>query len=251
MPDNSTLSNNEMVRYERHLIIPDVGKDGQLKLKHGSALIVGLGGLGSAIAIYLAAAGVGCVGIIDDDTINLSNMHRQVLYTESQLGGLKVNYARQRMLDINPLIQVDVYPQRFESSSAVTIAAPYDILVDGSDNLATRYLLNEIAFQMGKPYVYGAIYHFEGQVSVFDARYGPCYRCIFSTQNQPDDRPIGVFGAVPGVIGSLQAAEVLKLLIGIGTPLIGKLLMVDILESRFHMIQLHKNPACPVCAMPG
>lgn len=245
------LTQEEILRYSRHLLIPEVGLEGQRKLKAASVLLVGSGGLGSPIALYLAAAGVGRIGIIDYDVVDASNLQRQIIHDTQRIGMLKVESARSRLLALNPFIQVDAYNEVFNSQNAERIAAEYDILVDGSDNFPTRYLLNDLGVLSGKPFVYGSIFRFEGQVSVFDARRGPCYRCLFPEPPPPDTVPscadAGVFGVLPGTIGSIQATEVIKLILGIGEPLIGKLLLYDALDMSMQVIHLRKNPRCKVC----
>lgn len=245
------LSQAEISRYSRHLLIPQVGLSGQQKLKDTSVLIVGSGGLGSPAALYLAAAGIGRIGMVDFDAVEDSNLQRQILHDTTQVGRPKVESARQRLQALNPYIQVDAYDTVFSASNAREIAAPYDILVDGSDNFTTRYLLNDLAVLTHKPYVYGSIFRFEGQVSVFDGGRGPCYRCLFPTPPEPNSVPscgtAGVFGVLPGTIGTLQATEVIKLALGIGEPLIGKLLLYDALEMSLQTIHLRKNPDCVIC----
>lgn len=245
------LTQAEVFRYARHLVIPEVGMEGQRKLKAASVLIVGTGGLGSPISLYLAAAGVGHIGLVDYDVVDESNLQRQIAHGTDRLGMLKVESARKRLLELNPFIQVDVYNEVFSASNAQAIASGYDILVDGTDNFPTRYLLNDLAALTGRPYVYGSVFRFEGQVSVFDARQGPCYRCLFPEPPPPDSVPscadAGVFGVLPGTIGTIQATEVLKLILGIGQPLIGRLLLYDALDMSFEMITLRKNPQCKLC----
>ena len=245
------LSHEEILRYSRHLLIPEVGLEGQRKLKGASVLVIGTGGLGSPVALYLAAAGVGRIGLVDYDVVDFSNLQRQVIHGTSTLGTLKVDSARERMLDLNPGIQVDVYNEPFTSANARPIAADYDLIIDGSDNFPTRYLTNDLCVLTGKPNVYGSIYRFEGQVSVFDARRGPCYRCLFPEPPPPGLVPScaegGVLGVLPGTIGTLQATEALKLLLGIGEPMIGKLLLYNALDMSFEFIKLRKNPGCKVC----
>lgn len=245
------LSPTEIQRYSRHLMIPEVGLEGQRKLKQAAVLLTGTGGLGSPVALYLAAAGVGKIGLVDYDVVDSSNLQRQVIHGSATIGELKVESARARMQDLNPYIQVEIYNEVLSSTNAESIAAGYDILVDGTDNFPTRYLLNDLAVLSGKPYVYGSIYRFEGQVSVFDARRGPCYRCLFPEPPPPHVVPscsqAGVFGVLPGTIGTLQTTEVLKLILGIGEPLIGKLLLYDALDSSLQAIRLRKNPDCKVC----
>ncbi len=246
-----SLSHSEIHRYSRHLLIPEVGLEGQRKLKAASVLVIGTGGLGSPVALYLAAAGVGRIGLVDYDVVDFSNLQRQVIHGTSTLGVLKVESARQRMLDINPDIQVDVYNEPFTSENALRIAADYDVLIDGTDNFPTRYLTNDVCVLLGKPNVYGSIFRFEGQVSVFDARRGPCYRCLFPEPPPPGLVPScaegGVLGVLPGTIGTLQATEALKLILGIGQPLIGRLLLYNALDMSFEFVKLRKNPACKIC----
>jgi adenylyltransferase/sulfurtransferase len=245
------LSQEEVMRYSRHLLIPEVGLEGQRRLKAASVLLVGTGGLGSPLALYLAAAGVGHIGIVDYDVVDSSNLQRQVIHDTRQVGKLKVESARQRMLDLNPSIQVDAYNEVFSAANAERIADGYDILVDGTDNFPTRYLLNDLSVLTGRPYVYGSIFRFEGQVSVFDARTGPCYRCLFPEPPPPGSVPTcaegGVFGVLPGTVGTLQATGVIKLILGIGEPLIGRLMLYDALDMTFQFVQLRKNPQCKVC----
>ncbi len=248
LPD---LSHEEILRYSRHLLIPDVGLDGQRKLKAASVLIIGTGGLGSPVALYLAAAGIGRIGLVDYDVVDRTNLQRQVLHGTSTVGKLKVESARQRLVDLNPDVHVDIYNQPFTSENAMAIAAPYDLIVDGSDNFPTRYLTNDLCVLTGKPNVYGSVYRFEGQVSVFDARVGPCYRCLFPEPPPPGLVPScaesGILGILPGTIGTLQATETLKLILGIGEPLIGRLLLYTAQDMSFEFVRLHKNPACKVC----
>lgn len=245
------LSHEEILRYSRHLLIPEVGLTGQRKLKAASILVIGTGGLGSPVALYLAAAGVGRIGLVDYDVVDESNLQRQVIHGSSRLGWLKVESARERMLDLNPDIQVDVYNEPFTSANARRIAADYEVIVDGTDNFPTRYLTNDLCVLTGKPNVYGSIFRFEGQVSVFDARRGPCYRCLFPEPPPPGLVPScaegGVLGILPGTIGTLQATEALKLILGIGEPLIGRLLLYNALDLSFEFVKLRKNPACKVC----
>jgi sulfur-carrier protein adenylyltransferase/sulfurtransferase len=245
------LSQEEVLRYSRHLIVPEVGIHGQQKLKAASALIIGSGGLGSPIALYLAAAGIGHIGLVDFDVVESSNLQRQVIHSTEYVGRLKVESARKRLQDLNPYIQVDIYPEPFQAENAPQIAAEYDVLLDGTDNFAARYLINDLCVLEGKPYVYGSIFKFEGQVSVFDARYGPCYRCIF-----PDPPPegailptseVGLFGVLPGTIGTIQATEAIKLILGIGKPLYNKLLLYDALDMTLQPVLLQKNSKCKIC----
>lgn len=248
LPD---LSHEEILRYSRHLLIPEVGLQGQRKLKAASILVVGTGGLGSPVALYLAAAGIGRIGLVDYDVVEASNLQRQVIHGASRLGQLKVESARERMLDLNPGIQVDAYNEPFTSANAMRIAADYDLIIDGTDNFPTRYLTNDLCVLTGKPNVYGAIFRFDGQVSVFDARRGPCYRCLFPEPPPPGLVPScaegGVLGILPGTIGTLQATEAIKLILDIGEPLIGRLLLYDALDLSFEFVKLRKNPNCRVC----
>ncbi len=245
------LSHQEIHRYSRHLLIPDVGLEGQRQLKASSALVVGTGGLGSPVSLYLAAAGIGRIGLVDYDVVDFTNLQRQIIHGESRLGELKVESARDRMLDLNPEIQVDIYNEFLNSENAFKIAEPYDLIIDGTDNFPTRYLINDLCVLTGKPNVYGSIFRFDGQASVFYAEEGPCYRCLFPEPPPPGLVPScaegGVLGVLPGTIGSLQATEALKLLLGIGEPLIGKLLLYDALDMSFQTVKLKKNPDCKVC----
>jgi molybdopterin/thiamine biosynthesis adenylyltransferase/rhodanese-related sulfurtransferase len=246
------LTHEEIRRYSRHLLMPEVGLGGQKKLKASSVLIVGAGGLGSPVSMYLAAAGVGRIGIVDYDVVDFTNLQRQVIHGTSRLGDRKVESARDRLLDINPSITVDVYDEPFTSENAFRIAEPYDLVVDGTDNFPTRYLVNDLCVLTGKPNVYGSIFRFEGQVSVFWAERGPCYRCLFPEPPPPGLVPScaegGVFGVLPGTIGTLQATETLKLILGIGEPLIGKLMIYDSLAMSFDQVSLKKNPRCMICS---
>jgi len=245
------LSHEEILRYSRHLLIPDVGLEGQRRLKAASILVLGTGGLGSPVALYLAAAGVGHIGLVDYDVVDYSNLQRQVIHATSTIGEHKVESARQRLLDLNPQIEVEVYNEPFTSQNAMRIAEGYDILVDGTDNFPTRYLSNDVCVLLEKPNVYGSIFRFDGQVSVFDARRGPCYRCLFPEPPPPGMVPTcaegGVLGVLPGTIGSLQATETLKLVLGIGEPLIGRLLLYNALDMSFDFVKLRKNPHCKIC----
>jgi molybdopterin/thiamine biosynthesis adenylyltransferase/rhodanese-related sulfurtransferase len=245
------LSHAEILRYSRHLLIPEVGLEGQRKLKAASVLVIGTGGLGSPVAMYLAAAGVGHIGLVDYDVVDFSNLQRQVIHGTSGLGELKVDSARQRMLDINPDIEVEVYNEPFTSENAMQIAEDYDILIDGTDNFPTRYLVNDVSVLLGKANVYGSIFRFEGQVSVFDARRGPCYRCLFPEPPPPGLVPScaegGVLGVLPGTIGTLQATEALKLILGVGETMIGRLMLYNALDMSFEYVNLRKNPNCKVC----
>jgi adenylyltransferase/sulfurtransferase len=249
---NLDLSHEEILRYSRHLLIPEVGLTGQKKIKAASVLVIGTGGLGSPVALYLAAAGVGRIGLVDYDQVDASNLQRQVIHGTSGIGTLKVESARQRMLDLNPDIQVEVFNEPFTSQNAMRIAQDYDILIDGTDNFPTRYLTNDVSVLTGKPNVYGSIYRFDGQVSVFDARQGPCYRCLFPEPPPPGLVPScaegGVLGVLPGTIGTLQATEALKLILGIGESLMGRLLLFNALDMSFEFVNLRKNPHCKICS---
>ncbi len=246
----SQLSQDEIFRYSRHLIIPQVGLEGQKTLKSTSVLIIGAGGLGSPVALYLAAAGVGRLGLVDDDVVEISNLQRQILHDTPHEGQPKVNSGKERLLALNPSIQVEAIPDCFNSRSAEKIAEDYDILVDCSDNFATRYLVNDLCVLTHRADVYGAVYRFEGQVSVFDARFGACYRCAFPEPPPPELSPgcaeTGIFGVLPGVIGTLQAVEVLKLALKIGQPLYGKLLIYDALSTSFRTIKISRQDTCKV-----
>ena len=249
---NLDLSHEEILRYSRHLLIPEVGLTGQKKIKAASVLVIGTGGLGSPVALYLAAAGVGRIGLVDYDQVDASNLQRQVIHGTSGIGTLKVESARLRMLDLNPDIQVEVFNEPFTSQNAMRIAQDFDILIDGTDNFPTRYLTNDVSVLTGKPNVYGSIYRFDGQVSVFDARQGPCYRCLFPEPPPPGLVPScaegGVLGVLPGTIGTLQATEALKLILGIGEPLTGRLLLFNALDMSFDFVNLRKNPHCKICS---
>ena len=245
------LSKSEMARYSRHLLLPQISVRGQQKLKASSVLIVGLGGLGSPIAMYLAAAGVGKLGLVDYDRVEISNLQRQVIHDIHQEGEFKAISAAKRLIDLNPEIEVDPLPVVFNSDNARQVSAGYDIIVDGTDNIPTRYLLNDLAVLTERLYIFGSIFRFEGQVSVFGAKDGPCYRCLFPEPPPPGVIPscstAGVMGVLPGIIGSIQAAEVIKLITGAGDPLIGKLLLFDALDMNTETVRIRKRPGCPVC----
>lgn len=245
------LSRDEILRYSRHLLIPEVGLEGQRKLKASSVLVIGTGGLGSPVALYLAAAGVGRIGLVDYDVVDSSNLQRQVIHGTSTIGKLKVESARDKLVDLNPDIQVDVFNEPFTSENALRIARDFDLILDGTDNFPTRYLTNDVAVFLGKPNVYASIYRFDGQVSVFYAKEGPCYRCLFPEPPPPGLVPScaegGVLGVLPGTIGTIQATEALKVLLGIGEPLIGRLLLYNALDMSFDFVKLKKNPNCRVC----
>ncbi len=248
---SQNLSQDELFRYSRHLMLPEVGLAGQEKLKRSSALIVGTGGLGSPISLYLAAAGVGRLGLVDYDKVEISNLQRQIVHTTSTLGVTKVESAKKHLSDLNPTIEVIPFNTALTSSNIDEIANSYDVIVDGTDNLTTRYLLNDYAGLHGKPYVYGSIFRFEGQVSVFDANKGACYRCLFPEPPPPELLPscsdAGVMGVLPGIVGCMEANETIKLLLGIGEPLINRMVLFDALEMQFTEIHLKKNSSCPLC----
>ena len=245
------LSHPEILRYSRHLLMPEVGLEGQQKLKAASVLVIGTGGLGSPVSLYLAAAGVGHIGLVDYDVVDFSNLQRQVIHGTSTLNQQKVESARDRMLDLNPDIHVETYNEPFTSANARQIAEKYDLIIDGTDNFPTRYLSNDLCVLTGKPNIYGSIFRFEGQVSVFDARRGPCYRCLFPEPPPPGMVPScaegGVFGVLPGTVGTLQATEAIKIILDIGEPLIGRLLLYNALDMTFEYVKLRKNPKCKVC----
>lgn len=245
------LSKDEILRYSRHLIIPDVGVSGQNKLKDARVLCVGTGGLGSPLAMYLAAAGVGTLGIVDFDTVDFSNLQRQILHHTRDVGRLKVESAAEKLRAINTEIEVVEHNEVFDSSNAARISDAYDIIADGTDNFPTRYLVNDVCVMQGKPNVYASIYRFEGQASVFYASEGPCYRCVFPRPPPPGSVPScaegGVLGVLPGVMGTIQATEVIKLILGRGDPLIGRLLLFDALEMSWSEVKLQKDAKCPIC----
>ncbi len=246
------LSHEEIRRYSRHLIMPEVGMDGQRKLKEASVLCVGAGGLGSPLLLYLAAAGVGRIGLVEFDVVDESNLQRQIIHGTSTLGKSKLESAKRRLLDLNPLIEITGYEEPLTSANALDIIPHYDVVADGTDNFQTRYLTNDACVMLGKPNVYGSIFRFEGQASVFYAKEGPCYRCLFPEPPPPGLVPScaegGVLGVLPGVIGTIQATEAVKLIIGQGEPLIGRLLLYDALEMSFTTLKLRKNPDCVICS---
>ncbi len=248
LPD---LSRDEISRYARHLIIPDVGIDGQKRLKAARVLLVGAGGLGSPLALYLAAAGVGHIGIVDFDVVDVTNLQRQILHGTKDIGRAKVASARERIADINPFVELTTYETALTSQNALGIIEKYDLVVDGTDNFPTRYLVNDACVMLGKPNVYGSVFRFEGQASVFSTKDGPCYRCLFPEPPPPGTVPscaeAGVLGVLPGLIGTIQATEAIKLILGIGEPLVGRLLLVDALGAQFRTVKVRKNPACPAC----
>lgn len=245
------LAPAEIKRYSRHLILPEVGMVGQLRLKQSSALVVGAGGLGNPLLQYLGAAGVGRIGIVDFDTIDVTNLQRQVMYGTKDVGRKKVEVAKERVQAINPNVDVQLYDTRLTSENALDVLKDYDVVIDGTDNFPTRYLVNDAAVLLGKPNVYGSIFRFEGQASVFWASKGPCYRCLYAEPPPPGLVPScaegGVLGVLPGIVGSIQAIETLKVLLGKGDALVGRLLVFDAMKMRFRELKLRKNPDCPIC----
>ncbi len=248
------LTNDEIRRYGRHLIMPEFGVEGQRRLKASSILLIGTGGLGSPLALYLAAAGVGRIGLVDYDTVDETNLQRQIIHGQSSIGISKIESAARRIRDLNPSVQIDKYEVPLTSENALQIMEPYDVIIDGTDNFPTRYLVNDACVKLGKPNVYGSILRFEGQLSVFYAKEGPCYRCMFPEPPPPGLVPncaeAGVLGVLPGTIGTMQATEAIKLITGIGEPMIGRMLLYDALEMSFTTIKIRKNPNCPVCGIP-
>src|SRR5271169_5932259 len=245
------LSKEEIQRYSRHLIMPEVGMEGQLKLKRARVLMIGTGGLGAPLGLYLAAAGVGHLGLVDFDVVDSSNLQRQVTFTTADVGKPKSEAAKARLSALNPAIEIVSYETRLTSDNALELFRDYDIIVDGTDNFPTRFLVNDACILLGKPNVYGSIFRFEGQATVFGYPDGPCYRCLYPEPPPPGLVPScaegGVLGVLPGIVGSIQAAETLKLIIGVGEPLVGRLLLFDALAMRFRELKLRKNPDCPLC----
>lgn len=245
------LSHQEILRYSRHLIMPEVGLSGQKKLKEANVLCIGVGGLGSPLAMYLAAAGVGHIGLVDFDVVDFSNLHRQILHHTDDVGRSKLESAVEKLRAINPEIEIVLHEELFTSSNAMDICKDYDVIADGTDNFPTRYLTNDVCVLLGKPNVYASIFRFEGQASVFHAEKGPCYRCLYSEPPPPGMVPScsegGVLGILPGIMGMIQATEVIKQIIGSGEPLIGRLLLFNALEMRWREVQPMKDPECPIC----
>jgi adenylyltransferase/sulfurtransferase len=245
------LSHAEVLRYSRHLLLPEVGVEGQRKLKGARVLTIGAGGLGSPLSLYLAAAGVGTIGIVDFDVVDLTNLQRQIVHGTSTLGRSKLESAKARLTDLNPNLKVESHEARLSAENALEIIREYDIVVDGTDNFPTRYLVNDACVLLGKPNVYGSIFRFEGQASVFYAKEGPCYRCLYSEPPPPGLVPScaegGVLGVLPGIIGSIQALETIKLILGAGDSLIGRLVLFDALKLKFRELKLRKDPDCPLC----
>jgi len=250
-PTLPALSAEEVKRYSRHLILPEVGMDGQRALKAAKVLCIGAGGLGSPAAMYLAAAGVGTIGLVDFDVVDMSNLQRQLLHDTDDVGRPKLESAKDRLLSLNPNIQVETYETALSSENALDLFEPYDVILDGTDNFPTRYLVNDACVLLGKPNAYGSIFRFEGQASVFGVKNGPCYRCLYPEPPPPGLVPScaegGVLGVLPGIIGTIQATETIKLILGKGEPLIGRFLIFDALRMRFRELKLRKDPDCPVC----
>ena len=249
--DAADLSNDEILRYSRHLILPEVNMEGQKKLKAAKVLCIGAGGLGSPLAMYLAAAGVGTIGIVDFDVVDYTNLQRQIIHDTNDVGRLKMESARDTINDINPHVEVIGFDERFSSENAMRIVKDFDVVIDGTDNFPTRYLTNDVCVLLGKPNVYGSIFRFEGQASVFWAEHGPCYRCLYPEPPPPGLVPScaegGVLGVLPGIVGCLQANEAIKLILGVGNPLIGRLLLFNALKMQFRELRLQKDPNCPIC----
>jgi len=250
-PQGANLSNDEILRYSRHLILPEVGMEGQLKLKQAKVLCIGAGGLGSPLALYLAAAGVGTLGVVDFDVVDLTNLQRQIIHGTGDIGRKKLDSAADRLAAINPNVNVRKFETRLTSANALEILRDFDIIADGTDNFATRYLVNDACVLTGKPNVYGSVFRFEGQASVFAIKDGPCYRCLYPEPPPPGVVPScaegGVLGILPGLVGVIQATETIKLILGSGEPLIGRLLLVDALAMRIREVKVRKSPDCPVC----
>jgi adenylyltransferase/sulfurtransferase len=251
MNDQINLSQKEVARYSRHLIMPEVGMEGQKKLKAAKILLIGAGGLGSPLGLYLAAAGIGRIGLVDFDVVDFSNLQRQVLHGTPDVGRSKLHSARDRLQAINPEVKIDLYETRLTSANAISIIDPYDIIIDGTDNFQTRYLVNDACVLLDKPNVYGSIFRFDGQASVFHPPAGPCYRCLYPEPPPPGEVPScaegGVLGILPGLIGCIQATEAVKLILGKGSPLIGRLLLYDALQMRFQEFKVRRNKHCPLC----
>jgi len=252
-PDTAPLSNDEILRYSRHLIMPEVGMEGQQKLKAARVLCIGAGGLGSPLALYLGAAGVGTLGIVDFDVVDYTNLQRQIIHTTSDVGRKKLDSAAEKLKAINPFLNIRPFETKLTSENALEIFGEFDIIADGTDNFPTRYLVNDACVLSGKPNVYGSIFRFEGQASVFATEEGPCYRCLYPEPPPPGLVPScaegGVLGILPGLVGVIQATEVIKLILGKGEPLIGRLLLIDALGMKFRELKLRKNPECPACGV--
>ena len=250
-PENATLDNDEILRYSRHLIMPEVGMEGQQKLKAARVLCIGAGGLGSPLALYLAAAGVGTLGIVDFDVVDYTNLQRQIIHTTADVGRKKLDSAADKLKAINPFLNLRTFEIKLSSENALALFNEFDIIADGTDNFPTRYLVNDACVLTGKPNVYGSIFRFEGQASVFATEEGPCYRCLYPEPPPPGLVPScaegGVLGILPGLVGVMQATEVIKLILGKGEPLIGRLLLFDALDMEFTTVRLRWDPDCPVC----
>ena len=246
-----SLSPEEMQRYSRHLILPEVGLDGQKKLKNARVLLIGTGGLGAPLGMYLAAAGVGTLGLVDFDVVDVTNLQRQIIHGTKDVGRPKIESGMDRIRDINPLVNIEPHNTRLSSENALDLFREYDIIIDGTDNFPTRYLVNDACVLLGKPNVYGSIFRFDGQATVFWAEHGPCYRCLYPEPPPPGMVPScaegGVIGILPGIVGCIQANEAVKLILGVGDPLIGRLLSFAALEMRFKEFKLRKDPDCPIC----
>src|SRR5438874_3329382 len=247
----TSLTKDEILRYSRHLIMPEVGMEGQLKIKNAKVLMVGTGGLGAPLGLYLAAAGIGRIGLVDFDVVDFTNLQRQVIHGTSDVGRKKLDSAADRMHEINPFVTIDKHEVALSSENALEILKDYDIIVDGTDNFPTRYLVNDACVLLVKPNAYGSIFRFEGQASVFATREGPCYRCLYPEPPPPGLVPScaegGVLGVLPGIIGTIQATEAVKLILGKGTPLVGRLLTYDALQMKFQEFKVRRNPKCPMC----
>ena len=250
-PETAALNNDEILRYSRHLIMPEVGMEGQQKLKAARVLCIGAGGLGSPLALYLAAAGVGTLGIVDFDVVDYTNLQRQIIHSTADVGRKKLDSATEKLKGINPFLELRTFETKLTSENALELFRDFDIIADGTDNFPTRYLVNDACVLTGKPNVYGSIFRFEGQASVFATEEGPCYRCLYPEPPPPGLVPScaegGVLGILPGLVGVIQATEVIKLILGKGEPLIGRLLLVDALGMKFRELKLRKNPDCPAC----
>jgi len=251
MEKYSLLNEEEALRYDRHLKMPQIGESGQVVMKNASVFIVGAGGLGSASAFYLAAAGIGRIGIVDSDRVELSNLQRQILHATSNIGEPKVASATAKLLDLNPNISIESFHIKIQKDNVRDILQDFQIIIDATDNFETRYVLNDACVEMGKPFIFGAVFQFYGQMGVFDARENACLRCVF--RNEPDDQPDslnekpGILSPLPGVIGTLQAIEAIKIILGLGKPAIGRLILFDGLDMTFQEIQFQKDPSCPIC----
>jgi sulfur-carrier protein adenylyltransferase/sulfurtransferase len=254
-PSASSFSREELIRYSRQLSLPEFGVEGQRRLANAKVLIVGAGGLGSPAALYLAAAGVGTIGVVEFDRVDASNLHRQILYSSADVGKPKIEVARDRIAAVNPNVTVQSFDVRLTSANALSIMKGFDLVIDASDNFPTRYLVNDAAVMLGIPSIYGSIHRFEGQLSVFGAKDGPCYRCLFRDPPPagavPNCAEAGVLGVLPGIVGTLQATEAIKLITGIGDPLIGRLLLIDAAAMSFRTISLRRDPQCPSCGATG